>query len=365
MYGRVLFASQEQKMNLTSYGWTDFLGAQFNDYSSPGLKPARVVRSDRGEFQLIGADGIFRAQTAGILDSSGEPAPIATGDWVAVDRSQDTAVIRAILPRKSAMTRRRAGAAERAQVVAANVDFVLVVDGLDRGPNQRRIERGVALAYGGGATPIVILSKADLCKDREHTSMLVEEAAPFVETFFISATEGDGLEGLSAHLAPGSTSVLIGPSGVGKSTLANALSGEGHLAAGPVRAGDAKGRHTTTRSELILLPSGACMIDTPGVRELGLWLDTEAVDAAFADIEGLSETCRFGDCNHSGEPGCAVVEAVAVGELPASRLASYQKLLREAEIHEIRHDASKARLSKNRERNFAKICRAEQKRKNR
>ena len=250
-------------MNLISYGWTDFLDAQFNNYSSGGLQPARVVRSDRGEFQLIGMDGVFRAQPAGLLDSSGEPAPIATGDWVAVDRSQDTAVVRAILPRKSALTRRRAGVAERAQVVAANVDFVLVVDGLDRGPNQRRIERGVALAYGGGATPIVVLSKADLCNDRERVSMLVEEAAP------------------------------------------------------------------------------------------------------FADIDGLSEGCRFGDCNHSGEPGCAVVEAVAVGELPASRLASYQKLLREAEIHEIRHDASKARLSKNRERNFAKICRAEQKRKNR
>jgi len=352
-------------MNLISYGWNDFFNAQFSSFSSLGLEPARVVRSDRGEFRLIGAEGPLSAQSAGLLDSSGEGAPITTGDWVAVDRSQDTAVVRAILPRKSALTRRRAGAAERAQVVASNVDFVLVVDGLDRGPNRRRIERGVALAYGGGATPIIVLSKADLCEDRERTSAMVEEAAPFVDIFFISAATGDGLEDLSAHLGPGSTSVLIGPSGVGKSTLVNALLGEDRLAAGPVRAGDSKGRHTTTWSELIRLPTGACLIDTPGVRELGLWLDAEAVDAAFADIEGLAGACRFGDCSHSGEPGCAVFEAVAAGELSASRLASYHKLRREAEIHEIRNDASKARLSRNRERNFAKLCRAEQKRKKR
>ena len=352
-------------MNLISYGWNDFLEAQFNSFLSRDLEQARVVRSDRGEFRLISADGPLRAKAAGFLDPSGEAAPITTGDWVAVDRSQGTSVIRGILPRKSALTRRRSGAAERAQVVAANVDFVLVVDGLDRGPNQRRIERGVALAYGGGGTPIVVLSKADLCQDHERVTAVVAEAAPFVESFFISATAGDGLESLSARLGPGSTSVLIGPSGVGKSTLVNALLGEDHLATGTVRAGDDKGRHTTTRSEMIRLPSGACLIDTPGVRELGLWLNAEAVDAAFADIEGFAEACRFGDCTHSGEPACAVVEAVAAGELPSSRLASYHKLRREAEIHEIRHDASKARLSRNRERHFAKLCRAEQKRKNR
>lgn len=350
-------------MNLKSYGWNDLFEAQLNMCSLTDLQPARVVRGDRGEFRLIGEDGPFRAQIAGNLHPSGEVAPAATGDWVAVDRSQDTAIVRAILPRKSALTRRRSGGAERAQVVAANVDFVLVVDGLDRGPNLRRIERGVALAYGGGATPIVVLSKADLRDDLESISQAVAEAAPFVDLFFISATEGDGLEDLRARLVPGSTSVLIGPSGAGKSTLGNALLGEDRLAAGEVRAGDSKGRHTTTWSELIRLPSGACLIDTPGVRELGLWLDAEAVDAAFADIEALSRHCRFADCNHEGEPGCAVADAVAGDSMSASRLASYHKLRREAQIHEIRHDASKARDAKNRERHFAKICRAEQKRK--
>lgn len=350
-------------MTLISFGWNNFLDAQFSSYSSNGLEPARVVRSDRGEFRLIGGDGPFSAQAAGLLDSSGEEGPLSTGDWVAVDRSQDTAVIRAILPRKSALTRRRSGAAERAQVVAANVDFVLIVDGLDRGPNQRRIERGVALAYGGGGTPIVVLSKADLRSDHEGIASEVAEAAPFVDVFFISAENGDGLENLSGRLDPGTTSVLIGPSGVGKSTLVNALLGEDRVASGPVRDGDSRGRHTTTWSELIRLPSGACLIDTPGVRELGLWLDAEAVNAAFSDIEALAVACRFGDCSHSEEPGCAVVEAVGDGRLPSSRLASYHKLQREAEIHEIRHDASKARLSRKGERIFAKICRAEQKRK--
>lgn len=350
-------------MTLISYGWNNLFDAQFSDFLSLGLEPARVVRSDRGEFRLIGLNGPFSAQGAGLLDSAGEPGPISTGDWVAVDRSQDTAVIRAILPRKSALTRRRSGEAERAQVVAANVDFVLIVDGLDRGPNKRRIERGVALAYAGGGSPIVVLSKADLRTDYDRIGDDVAEAAPFVEVHFISAVDGSGIKELADRLGPGSTSVLIGPSGVGKSTLVNALLGEERVASGPVREGDSRGRHTTTWSELIQLASGACLIDTPGVRELGLWLDAEAVDAAFSDIEVLAKGCRFGDCSHSGEPGCAVTEAVADGELPSTRLASYHKLQREAEIHELRHDASKARLSRNRERQFAKLCRAEIKRK--
>lgn len=350
-------------MTLNSFGWNDFFDAQFKTFSSNGLEPARVMRSDRGELRLIAEDGHLRARIAGLLDSSGEVAPAATGDWVAVDRSEDTAMVRAILPRKSALTRRRTGSAERAQVVAANVDYVLVVDGLDRGPNPRRIERGVALAYGGGATPIVVLSKADLCEDRGRASLVVAETAPFVDIVFISSASGDGLEELGALLGCGSTSVLIGPSGVGKSTLGNALMGEDLLAAGAVREGDSKGRHTTTWSELIKTPSGACLIDTPGVRDLGLWLDAEAVDAAFADIEGFALGCHFGDCSHSGEPGCAVAEAVASDQLTEARLASYHKLRREAEIHVIRHDASKARLVKARDKRFAKLCRAEQKRK--
>lgn len=350
-------------MTLISYGWNQCLEAQFSGFSSSGLEPARVVRSDRGEYRLVGEHGPISARAAGLLDPAGESGPISTGDWVAVDLSQDTAVIRAIVPRKSALMRRRTGAAELAQVVAANVDFVLIVDGLDRGPNKRRIERGVALAYAGGGSPIVVLSKADLRTGHESIAADVAEAAPFVDVFFISAADGHGLENLSGRLGPGSTSVLIGPSGVGKSTLVNALLGEERVASGPVRDGDSRGRHTTTWSELIQLPSGACLIDTPGVRELGLWLDAEAVDAAFSDIEMLAEACRFGDCSHSGEPGCAVTQAVTDGKLPSTRLASYQKLQREAEIHEIRHDASKARLSRNRERQFAKLCRAEIKRK--
>ncbi len=350
-------------MTLHSYGWNDLHQTLFDDLFT-SLTPARVIRTDRGELQLIGNDGSFRAQVAGLLDASGETGPVATGDWVAVDMTQDTEIVRGILPRKSALTRRRPGAAERAQVVAANVDFVMVVDGLDRGPNLRRIERGVALAYAGGATPLVVLSKADLCADIEIARSLAGEAAPFVEIFVTSADTSDGLAALNARLIPGSTAVLVGPSGVGKSTLANALLGEEYLAAGAVRTGDNKGRHTTTRSELIRLPAGSCLVDTPGVRELGLWLDAEAIDAAFPDIDGFAETCRFRDCSHSGEPGCAVLAAVSAGELPSTRLASYHKLRREAEVHEIRHDSAKAHEARRRDRKFAKLCRAEMKRKN-
>lgn len=348
---------------MKSYGWNSNLEVLFRPYTISELDPGRVVRADRNALTIATAAGECRAVMAGRLDAGGLLGHPVAGDWVAVDQSEDTAVVRAILPRRGELTRRRPGGAERAQCVAANVDLVVIVESVDRGPNARRIERGVSLAYAGGATPLIVLAKADLSGDVRGDIERAAMAAPFSEVVAVSATTGEGLHELDIHLGTGVTAVLLGPSGAGKSTLANRLLGEELLAVGEVREGDNKGRHTTTRSALVRLPSGACLIDTPGVRELGLWLSVEDIDAAFADIDQRAAECRFRDCRHVDEPGCAVVRAVADGDLAASRLEGYHKLRREAEQLEVRRDASRSHEQRARDRSFARLCRAELKRK--
>jgi ribosome biogenesis GTPase len=279
------------------------------------------------------------------------------GDWIAIATGADPPLVRAILPRHSALVRRRPGKTSQGQVLAANIDTVVVVDGLDRGPNPRRIERAVALAWDAGATPLVVLTKADLCADPEQAVATASAAAPHVEVVLVSAHRTGGLTDLSDLLGQGSTSVLLGPSGAGKSTLVNALLGEERMAVGEVRSADGRGRHTTTRRELIVLPCGACLIDTPGVRELGLWLDAEAVDSAFPDIESLAVDCRFRDCRHQQEPGCAVRAAVNAGELDPARLDSYLRLRAEAESLEHRRSTAGNHEQRARDRVFARIAR--------
>ena len=216
-------------------------------------------------------------------------------------------------PRTGALVRRRPGEADRVQAVAANVGVVLVVESVERGPNPRRIERAAALALDGGATPIVVLTKIDLIDDPAAAIEKAREGAPFIDIVALSSVSDVGVDELRALLGPGSTAVMLGPSGVGKSTLANRLLGADRLAVSHVRAGDSKGRHTTSHRELVALPSGGCLIDTPGVRELGLWLGADAIDAAFPEIEEAAAGCRFRDCRHESEPGCAVLEEVAAG----------------------------------------------------
>lgn len=279
------------------------------------------------------------------------------GDWVALNRGDGTNVIRAILPRAGALVRRRPGAADLEQVVAANIDLVLVVESLERGPNPRRIERATALAWDGGATPVVVLTKTDVCTDLEAAVARAHEGAPFSDVVPVSSVNGDGLDDLAGRLTAGTTAVLLGPSGVGKSTLTNRLLGEEHFAVAEVRAGDAKGRHTTTSRELVALPGGGCLIDTPGIRELGLWLGAEAVRSAFPEIEEIAAGCRFGDCRHESEPGCAVLEAVDHGTLDEGRLASFLRLRKEVENLDLRRDASRQHEIRARERSFGKMVR--------
>jgi ribosome biogenesis GTPase len=342
-------------MKLEDLGWSDRWKSLFDTHQHNEWIPGRVVRVDRGAVAVEVAGGPTTAVVPGSLDPQGESGPPAVGDWVVLDRAADTAVVRAILPRTGALVRRRPGAADRVQAVAANVGVVLVVESVERGPNPRRIERAAALAWDGGATPIVVLTKIDLIDDLAALFEKAREGAPFVDIVALSSVSNQGVDELRAHLGPGITAVMLGPSGVGKSTLANRLLGTDRLAVSHVRAGDAKGRHTTSHRELVVLPSGGCLIDTPGVRELGLWLGAEAVDAAFPEIEEASAGCRFRDCRHESEPGCAVLEEVAVGGIDPKRLTSYHRLRHEAEHLDLRLDASRRHEVRARERSFGKI----------
>jgi ribosome biogenesis GTPase len=344
-------------VKLENIGWSDRENSLFDQFNSDDINPGRVVRVDRGLIIVETGTSAVAAVVAGRLDPVGDPGPPAVGDWVALDCTSDTPVVRAILPRAGALNRRRPGDADRAQAVAANVDLVLVVESVERGPNARRIERAVALAWDAGATPVVVVTKIDQVETPSEATEKARDGAPFCEIVPISSTTGQGMEPLEAILTRGTTAVLLGPSGVGKSTLANRLLGDERLAVSHVRSGDAKGRHTTTHRELVVLPSGACLIDTPGIRELGLWLGAEAIDSAFPEIEEAAESCRFRDCRHNDEPGCEVIARLEGGEIDRSRLDSYHRLQREAEHLEQRLDPSRKHEIRARERGFGKMIR--------
>lgn len=325
---------------LAAYGWTANLDADFARFAEAGLVPGRVARVDLGRCDVVIADvsgvGVrtVRAETAPVLDPDPVNCP-CTGDWAAVDLgTRDSVALAALLPRATAIIRNSAGAGSDGQVLAANVDAVLITSSLAAKPDLGRIERYLALAWESGAQPIVVLTKADV----DHDPGLVyeiEAAAPGATVLLVSAVSGEGMDVLRACLP--ATTALIGPSGTGKSTLANALAGTEVMVVGETRDRDEKGRHTTTTRELIPIPGGV-LIDTPGLRGVGLY-GGDGVERAFSDIEELAAGCRFPDCSHDTEPQCAVKEAIESGRLPARRLASYNKLLRENEWIASRTDA--------------------------
>lgn len=281
-------------------------------------------------FRVVTEKGELTADVSGRLRHlTQEKAELpAVGDWVALraDRSAERSSIFAVLPRRTAFSRKAAGAAAGAQVVAANVDTVFLVTGLDLDFNVRRIERAVTLARESGAEPVIVLSKADLCDDPAEQMAEAARAAPGIAVVALSATAGTGLGELAPWLQPGRTVVLVGSSGTGKSTLVNALLGEERQLIRAVREHDHRGKHTTTRRELLRLPSGALLIDTPGIRELGLWGGQEALGEAFSDIDQLALSCAFSDCTHGSEPRCAVRRALSSGALDEGRFNSYVKL---------------------------------------
>jgi ribosome biogenesis GTPase len=315
---------------LESLGWSPSFAEAFVPYGEQGLVPGRVTREHRGLFRVQAESGEYVAELAGRLrhEARGRADLPAVGDWVALLPAAAglRATIMAVLPRRSRFARKAAGDEHDQQVAAANVDTVFLVSGLDHDFNLRRIERYLVMARESGARPVVVLNKADLSPDAESARREVEEVAGGAPVHLVSVREGTGLEALEPYLRPRETVALLGSSGVGKSTLLNRLSGAERQATREVRAHDSRGRHTTSHRQIFVLPTGALMVDTPGMRELQLWDAGAGLDATFDDVETLAVSCRFGNCAHGAEPGCAVREALAQGRLGEGRFASYLKL---------------------------------------
>jgi ribosome biogenesis GTPase len=308
-------------MSLEKFGWNSYFESEFSRFAGEGVEPARVVLADRERFVVWSGSAEHETTVAGRLRYESDDWP-TVGDWVALEAGTR---ISAVLPRQSVFSRKEAGAVTREQVIAANIDVLFVVTGLDGDFNLRRIERYLLLAWESGAKPVVVLNKADLCSNTTQAAADVQALASGVPVAAISALHGSGVPEVEAHLTAGQTAAVTGSSGAGKSTLVNRLLGHERQRVQEVRADDSRGRHTTVRRELFLAPAGWLLIDTPGLRELQLWAASASVDLAFDDIAALAAQCRFRDCRHQGEPGCAV----ATSGIDESRLASYAKLQRE------------------------------------
>lgn len=349
-------------MNLTELGgWSTTCDRAFAPWAEAGFEAGRVALEHRGAYRLLTPDGELSAEIAGQFRHQAEDIQTfpAVGDWVVMQRQDEGthAVIHAVLPRQSEFVRKAAGGKTEGQVVAANIDTVFLVTGLDGDFNLRRIERYLVAAWESRATPVIVLNKADACPDLDELVDQVDSIALGVPVHAVSAATGAGLEQLEPYLEPEQTVALIGSSGVGKSTLTNHFLGVPHQVTQAVRDDDSRGRHTTTGRHLLPLTSGALLIDTPGMRELQLWTTSEGLEATFADIEVLAEDCRFKDCRHQGEPGCAVEGAIAAGDLSRDRLHSYHKLQREQQWIDQRHDARAAINSKRRWKTIHKAMR--------
>ncbi|MEE9442969.1 MAG: ribosome small subunit-dependent GTPase A [candidate division Zixibacteria bacterium] len=342
-------------MNIKSLGWNDEFESHLNSLNNDNYTPGRIIREHRKIYIVETEQGQLQAEVSGRFMHAAKCLSDfpAVGDWVALSVRPDEkrATIHARLPRKSSFSRKAVlsgskktdGGKTDEQVLAANIDKVFLVCGLDDNFNIRRIERYLSIAWDSGANPVIVLNKADVCPDVEACLEEVESVAIGVTILTVSAIEGSGLDQLRTCISPGKTAVFLGSSGVGKSTLINRLLGEDRLDTGGVRIADSRGRHTTIHRELIVLPSGGIVIDTPGLREIQAFGDEEGLSRTFSDIEELASHCRFADCQHQNEPGCAVRNAISSGELDESRFNSYLKLQKELAHLERRKDVKAQR----------------------
>lgn len=329
-------------MSLRDFGWDDDFARAFEELAVAGLEPARVVLASGSAVRVVTERGELQASLAGRMRHEGSLP--AVGDWVVLD--SEVARIEHVLPRRTKLARKIAGRKTEEQVVAANVDVVLVAMGLDPDFSPRRIERFLTTVWESGARPIVLLSKLDLCDEPEERVREVEDVALGVTVVAFSSVDGRGVDAVRKHLIPRETSVLVGSSGVGKSTLINRLLGHDAQEIRTVRERDGRGQHTTSHRELFRLPEGALLIDNPGVREIQLWGGETSLERTFEDVTSLAAGCRFRDCTHASEPGCAVVEAMSAGALSRERFESYRALQKELAYLNLRRDESAQRVEK-------------------
>lgn len=344
-------------MSLRDYGWNEHFADAFDRLQDAELEPARITRAAANIFTVRGETYQGQATLAGKLrhEAATSAELPAVGDWVAIRRPPSgDARIDALLPRRSMLSRNVAGKRTSEQVVAANVDRVLVVMGLDGDFNLRRLERYLAAIGESGAQPLVLLNKTDLCEDPSPYTAEVGNVAPGVPVLLASCKHGDGVDKVRAHVGAGETAVLVGSSGAGKSTLINRLLGKAVQPTRETRAADDRGRHTTTHRELFRLPGGGLLIDSPGIRELQLWGGESSLQQAFDDVEALARGCRFRDCTHDSENGCAVIAAVESGELAAQRLGNYRELQNELRHLETKQNESAQRAEKKKWRSIQK-----------
>ena len=333
------------QIDLAALGWTDTEAAAFAVHAARGFVPGRVTLEHTHIYRVRAGGGEWLARVAGRLrhEALARRDFPAVGDWVALapPGAGGRATIHAVLPRRSAFRRKVAGSRTDEQVVAANIDTVFLVSGLDADFNLRRLERYVLLARDSGASAVVVLNKADVCDEVAARVAAVAAIASAVPVLAVSGRTGEGLDALGAYAAPRRTVAFLGSSGVGKSTIINRLLGAELLPTREIRAADGRGRHASSNRQLVVLPSGGLVIDTPGMRELQLWEVGEAFAGTFDDVEALGSACRFRDCRHRGEPGCAVQAAVDGGRLAAGRLESYRKL--DEERRQNRREAGSSR----------------------
>jgi len=352
-------------MTLEKLGWNDFFQQQIDNLTDTKLTacmPARVYRQDLSSYHLWSEQGELDGVLPGksYFEASSKADLPTVGDWVLVEpltEEPGRAVIRKLLTRRSKFSRKEAFKETDEQIVAANIDTVFIVSGLDKDFNLRRIERYLLLAWDSGAKPVLVLNKADLCNRLDELITELQSVSMGTDYHVVSALHDLGVDLLRTYLNPGHTIALMGSSGVGKSTLINGLVGEDLLATGNVRVEDSKGKHTTTFRQMVQVTGGGILIDTPGMRELQLWGDEDSLNTAFDDVESIAASCRFKNCQHQDEPGCAIRAGIEDGTLDAERLRSFEKLKRELQFLAEKQDVSAQRERKAERRRFAKRIR--------